>query len=79
MLAASVDRYADGDEAVAVTHSVVLRHDGAHWIAVRVSANRWELRRTETGWRVHTRVNRLLDGDERARALLAPVGAGGPG
>jgi uncharacterized protein (TIGR02246 family) len=56
----------DGDRAVAVNHSVVLRQ-GAVW---RVAANRWELLRTPAGWRVTARTNRLLDGTEEARDLL---------
>ncbi len=33
--------------------------------------NRWELVRTGVGWRVHSRVNRQLDGSAEARDLLA--------
>lgn len=62
----------DGDTAVAVTHSVVMVHDGERWNGDRVSANRWELRRTGRGWRVQRRLNRLLDGEEAARSLLGP-------
>jgi hypothetical protein len=56
----------DGDTAVAVNHTVVLR-GGAVW---RVAANRWELVRAPEGWRVRSRVNRLLDGSPEARELL---------
>ena len=56
----------DGDRAVAVNHSVVLRA-GAVW---RMAANRWELVRTSEGWRVASRTNRLLDGSADARDLL---------
>ncbi len=59
-----------GDTAVAVTHSVVLIHRGDQWIAERASANRWDFVRTPAGWRIRDRVNRLLDGDAEARALL---------
>lgn len=65
----------NGDEATATGHSIVLRREGEGWAAHRVAANRWRLRREATGWRVVERVNRLLDGDAAARALLAP-GAG---
>lgn len=61
----------DGDTAVAVTHSVVMLHDGDRWIGERVSANRWELRRLPDGWRVQRRRNRLLDGAAAARDLLS--------
>ncbi len=60
-----------GDTAVAITHSVVLIHGDGRWEAERVSANRWELVRTADGWRVACRRNHLLDGDAKARALLA--------
>lgn len=59
-----------GDAATAVTHSVVMLHDGERWVGERVSANRWELQRLPEGWRVHRRINRLLDGAAAARELL---------
>ena len=62
----------DGDRAVAVCHSVVFKRCGDAWTPARVSANRWEFARTESGWLVERRVNRLLNGSEAARALLAP-------
>jgi uncharacterized protein (TIGR02246 family) len=60
----------DGDRALAVNHSVVLRNTGDSHDAWRVSANRWELVRTDDGWRVQHRFNRPLNGDASARALL---------
>lgn len=60
----------DGDTAAAVNHSVVLARRGDNWAAVRVSANHWRLVRTERGWRVAERTNRLLSGGESARELL---------
>lgn len=62
----------DGDQAVARTYSRVYRRASGAWVVERLSANRWELSRTPQGWRVVRRVNRLLDGDEAARALLNP-------
>ena len=56
----------DGDRAVAVNHTVVLRA-GEVW---RTAANRWELVRTPAGWQVASRTNRLLDGSPEARDLL---------
>lgn len=61
----------DGDSAQAQGHSVVLRHHAGAFQAYRVAANRWTLKRTAEGWRVHHRVNALLDGAAAARALLA--------
>ena len=61
----------DGDRAKAVGFSRVYLHKegGGHEI-YRVSANRWDFRRTEKGWRVAQRINRLIDGGEDARAVL---------
>jgi hypothetical protein len=59
-----------GDSAVATGYARLYRWDGAQFVVVRVSANRWELVRTEAGWRVATRTNRVLDGGAEPRALL---------
>lgn len=61
----------DGDRATARTYSVVFRKAGDVWEAHRASANEWYLTRTEEGWRVRRRINRLLDGSSEARALIA--------
>lgn len=61
----------DDDRAVATGYSRVYVHDGDHWTVERASANRWELVRTEQGWRVANRINRLLDGSPPGRELLA--------
>jgi hypothetical protein len=61
----------DGDLAVAINYSVVFAHRQDEWVPARVSANRWELARAGTGWRVTRRVNSLLNGSEKSRALLA--------
>jgi hypothetical protein len=60
----------DGDRAVAVNYSQVFVKDGASWRADRTSANRWDLARTDEGWQVVKRTNRLLDGSQAARDLL---------
>ncbi len=65
----------DGSRAVACCHSVVFRQAEGTWIAVRVSANRWELERGADGWRVTRRDNALLDGSAGARGVLSlPAG-----
>ncbi|WP_269929362.1 nuclear transport factor 2 family protein [Aminobacter sp. HY435] len=61
----------DGDAAVATGYSRVYLNQGDHWRVERASANRWELIRTATGWRVQNRVNRLLNGQPEARDLLS--------
>jgi len=59
-----------GAQAIAVGYSCVFRHNGPAFEIYRVSANRWELVRSEGRWQVARRRNRLLDGDEAARVLL---------
>ena len=60
----------DGDRAVATAYAQLCRADGENFRVWRVTATRWELVRTDDGWQVEQRVNRLLDGDEAARELL---------
>jgi SnoaL-like domain len=60
----------DGDRAQATGYSRVYRHQDDGYEVWRVSANHWEFRRTEDGWRVSSRVNRTLDGSPEARAIL---------
>lgn len=60
----------DGPQAVAVGHSCVFRHTASGFEAWRVSANRWELLKSDGRWRVSRRSNRPLDGSEAARVLL---------
>lgn len=62
--------HVDGDEAVATSVSRVYVRDGDQWLVERLSANRWELVRTDEGWRVSYRVNRLLNGSVEAQELL---------
>lgn len=60
----------DGDTAVAVGYSLVLRRTGESFEVWRASANRWRLIRTPEGWRVEARVNAPLDGQAASRALF---------
>jgi len=62
-----------GDQAIATGYSCVFRWTGTEFIVHRIAANRWTLARGQAGWRVASRVNRLLDGAAAARALLAPT------
>ena len=61
----------EGDRAVATGYSRVYLNQGDHWRVERAGANRWELVRTTAGWRVQNRVNRLLNGQPEALALLS--------
>jgi hypothetical protein len=65
----SVDR----DTAVATCHGLLVRHDGDGFHVARVTAIRFDLVRTGSGWRIANRRNRLLDGNDDARALLRGV------
>lgn len=60
----------DGDEATAVGYTRVYRHTPAGYEVWRVSANRWELRRTAQGWRVARRTNQVIDGSGKADEVL---------
>jgi SnoaL-like domain len=65
----------DGDQAVATVYSQVYLHTEHGHEVWRVSANRWEFRRTPAGWRVTRRVNRVIDGTPEAHRLLMPDAA----
>jgi hypothetical protein len=51
----------DGDEATAINYSLIMRREGDRHYLWRVSAVRWDVARTPSGWRVRRRTNRLLD------------------
>jgi ketosteroid isomerase-like protein len=59
-----------GDTAVATCCARLYRKEGDSYRAWRVTACRWELVRAAEGWRIKSRVNKLLNGDEDARELL---------
>jgi ketosteroid isomerase-like protein len=63
----------DGDTAVAVCESLVVRHneDGSGYRVWRAGANHVTLRRTTVGWQIVKRTTRALDGSAAARDLLA--------
>ena len=61
----------DGNEARATGYSRLYLKHGDHWRVERASANHWTLVRSDQGWKVQRRVNRLLSGSEEARSLLA--------
>ncbi|MFD4431950.1 nuclear transport factor 2 family protein [Nocardia sp. NPDC058497] len=69
----------DGDHAVAIGHTqLVLKVPGttADFQVARITANRWELVKTEGRWQVERRIARLLDGRPEARDLLGDVVTG---
>lgn len=60
----------EGDRAVATCYSRVFRRTADGFTPWRVAANRWELVRTEDGWRATCRTTRTLDGSAAGRDLL---------
>ncbi|WAC53581.1 nuclear transport factor 2 family protein [Gordonia sp. SL306] len=68
--------HVDGDSAVAVCHSLLIRHQDHGFVVHRATANHFTLDRTADGWRIGCRTSRALDGQESAHLLL---GAGARG
>lgn len=63
----------DGDEATAVCYSLMVVHQDGKFVVRRATANHWRLRRSEAGWRVTVRTNRVLDGRPESPRLLGSV------
>jgi hypothetical protein len=76
----------DGDSAVALSYLQVIAPNreakpvelSGHGVSSgyrihRLGVNRWDLKRTDDGWKVTRRAYRMLDGTEDARALLKGV------
>lgn len=60
----------DGDTAIAVCHSLMIVQLDGRFVIRRATANHWSLVRTDSGWKVARRTNRVLDGRAEAPALL---------
>jgi hypothetical protein len=60
----------NGDTAIGTSYSRLYRRDGENFRVWRVGANRWEFVRTPDGWRVKSRINRVMTGGEEPRQLL---------
>lgn len=63
----------DGDTAVATGHSLLVVRSSrpGRYTVMRATANRWELRRSDDGWRVTRRIARVLAEDGSGRDVLA--------
>ncbi|WP_300681848.1 nuclear transport factor 2 family protein [Nocardioides sp.] len=61
----------DGDEAVAICHSLMVVNTENGFVVRRATANHWQLTRTPEGWRATIRTSRVLDGRPESPALLA--------
>lgn len=70
----------DGDNAVAVCESILVRRNDAEdgYRVWRAAANHITLQRTAAGWRIVKRTTRALDGSLEARGLLASGAKGWP-
>ena len=60
----------DGDAAIAVNYTLVMRREDQRFYVWRVSAVRWDLERSGSEWRVRRRTNRLLDETGAGRQLF---------
>lgn len=60
----------DGDTAHATGYVSIFLREGDGHKAWRVTANRWDFVRTDAGWKITRRTNRLIDGGEPALKLL---------
>jgi len=63
----------DGDEATGRSHQllVVWDKEAERFWVMRVSATKWHWKRTDKGWKIHTRTNHNLNGTEVPRSLFA--------
>lgn len=59
-----------GDTATAVAYSMVCLRGADGWDIWRASANHWTLTRTQAGWRIAERFNRVLDGSADSHEVL---------
>jgi ketosteroid isomerase-like protein len=66
----------EGDAAVATNYARLYAHQDGAFTPVRIVASRWHFRRTDKGWLIERRINRLLNGGADARALLAAANKG---
>jgi len=64
----------EGDRAVATTYQTLFLFKDPQFALERLTAARWEFRRTHEGWRIARRTTELLDGgNQKATELLAKV------
>ena len=61
----------DGDTARATGYTRVYRYTGDGYEIWRCSANHWEFRRTNDGWRVTRRTNHVINRGSEAKDLLS--------
>lgn len=62
-----------GDAASAVGYSFVVLREGERWFVWRAAINYWTLTRTDQGWRIVERVNRMLNGAPESHETMRRV------
>lgn len=67
----------DGDSAVAVCESILVRKRDDGFTVARAGANHFRLERIDGRWQIVARTTRALDGQAEARALLSAAILGG--
>jgi len=60
----------NGDTAEAVAYSFVVLRRGEEWFIMRGAINHWSLVRTNDGWRIKERFNRVLDGTPASHEVM---------
>jgi hypothetical protein len=60
----------DGDQAEAVAYSFVVVKRGEEWFIMRGAINHWQLVRTDRGWKIKERFNRVLDGSAESHEVM---------
>lgn len=65
----------DGDEAVALSYSILLHQVGAEVRTLGAGVNRWLFRRVDGRWRIHERRRREVGHPETADVLSWPADA----
>jgi len=60
----------DGDSAVATGYLQLIVRSGDEFEIRRQTAQRWELVRTDEGWKIQKRIGRLIDGSREPRDML---------
>ncbi|BAX90268.1 nuclear transport factor 2 family protein [Mycobacterium shigaense] len=66
----------EGDTAVAVCESILVRRREDGFAVARAGANHFRLRRIDGRWQIVARTTRVLDGQPQARELLAAATPG---
>ncbi len=63
----------EGGQATALSYSRVYRLERDRFFVWRVAVNIWELVREAGGWKVSSRINRMMTGSDEALALLRTI------